>query len=510
MLTLEIGRKSKSPTPSPAQLCCFFFFSSSSSTPWYSPPLPHQEDPILTTLSQAIRSSQTKPLHISLKKLLPSLTPSHVINLITLNPHSLSPLSLLSFFNFLSSHPPFRHTLRSYSTMAHFLIAHKMFHQAQSLLHFLVSRKGKGSASLVFTSIIETKGTHQCGFVFDSLMIAYKDLGFVPDAIQCFRVSQIKDAQMVFNEIGKRGLRATVVSFNTLINGYCKSGNLGEGFRLKRAMEDSGIRPDVFTYSVLINGLCKESRLDDANGLFEEMCNRGEGRLIDAERTLREMLSAGMKPDDATYTMVIDGFCKNGNVKMGFKLLKEMQSDGHVPGVITYNVLMNGLCKLGQMKNANMLLDAMIGLGVVPDDITYNILLDGHCKKGNPKDFNRLKSEMGLVADYASYKSLISQIGRSSKHSPKLVEKSSLSLGIVYVNQIMNLGDNQASIRWATGVLRVQCDCLDPRAKLSRRSLKPKCLNKKPFIEEDPFVSLESLRTSSFTWITTHYSDGTV
>ncbi|TYH04960.1 hypothetical protein ES288_A08G047000v1 [Gossypium darwinii] len=304
---------------------------SRSPSAWYSPPFPHHHNPILTTLSHAISNSPTKPLHVSLSKLLPSLTPSHVVDLIVLNPFSLSPHSLFSFFNFLSSHPTFRHTLHSYSAMSHFLVAHNMLPQARFLLNFLVSRKGKDSASSIFASVLETKGTYQCDFVFDSLMIAYTDLGFVSDAIQCFRLVRkhklrvpfrgckylfdrmmkisspivslgfymeildygfppnvysfnilmnklcreglIKDAQMVFDEIASRGLHASVVSFNTLINGYCKSGNLDEGFRLRSAMEEAGIRPDVFTYSVLINGLCKESRLDKANELFEEMCN---------------------------------------------------------------------------------------------------------------------------------------------------------------------------------------------------------------------------------------------
>lgn len=122
-------------------------------------------------------------------------------------------------------------------------------------------------------------------------MIAYTDLGFVSDAIQCFglvrnhklkvpfrgcqylldrmmkisspivslgfymeileyrfppnvysfnilmnklcRESLIKDVQMVFDEIERRGLNASVVTFNTFFNGYCKSVNLDEGFRLK-------------------------------------------------------------------------------------------------------------------------------------------------------------------------------------------------------------------------------------------------------------------------------------
>ncbi|RZB70094.1 putative pentatricopeptide repeat-containing protein [Glycine soja] len=92
---------------------------------------------------------------------------------------------------------------------------------------------------------------------------------------------------------------------------------------------------------------------------------------------------------------------------MGFKLLKEMQSDGHVPGVVTYNALMNGLCKQGQVKNAKMLLDANVG--VAPNDITYNILLEGHSKHGSSVDVDIFNSEKGLVKDYASYTALVNE-----------------------------------------------------------------------------------------------------
>ncbi|KAK3030603.1 hypothetical protein RJ639_039689 [Escallonia herrerae] len=421
----------------PCQFCHRFFSSTTTTTAWYTPtPPPHhsqsQDNPLLTTLSQAITNSQKTPLATSLKKLLPSLTARHVVSLIKLNPHSLNPPSLLSFFTWLSSQPTFRHTVQSYCTMAHFLCFHQMAPQAQSLLQFVASRKGTNSAPSVFTTVLHAKGTHQSNIVYNALMLAYVELGFVSDAIQCFRLVKkhklpipfvacgrlldhmmklnaptaawrfyseilecgfppnvynfnilmnalckggiIKDAQMVFDGITKWGLRPTVVSFNTLMNGYCKLGDLEEGFKLKRVMEE---------------GLCRE------------------GRPVDAERMLRQMLAIGMKPDDATYTMVIDGFCKRGDVKMGFKLLKEMQNDGHVPSTVTYNVLMNGLCKQGQTKNASMLLHAMLNRGIVPDDITYNILLEGHCKNGNPENFEKLRDEKGLVLDYASYASLL-------------------------------------------------------------------------------------------------------
>ena len=36
---------------------------------------------------------------------------------------------------------------------------------------------------------------------------------------------KIREAQLIFDEIGKWGLRPSVVSFNTLINGYCRLGD---------------------------------------------------------------------------------------------------------------------------------------------------------------------------------------------------------------------------------------------------------------------------------------------
>jgi pentatricopeptide repeat protein len=104
---------------------------------------------------------------------------------------------------------------------------------------------------------------------------------------------------------------------------------------------------------------------------------------------------------------------------MGAKLLNEMQRDGRVPGVVTYNALMNGFCKQGQMKNAKMLLHAMINMGVVPNDITFNILLDGHCKHGSSVDFKIFNDEKGLVSDYASYTALVNESIKISKDQLK-------------------------------------------------------------------------------------------
>ncbi|KAJ0043406.1 hypothetical protein Pint_18532 [Pistacia integerrima] len=144
----------------------FFNYSS-----WYSPPSPYHDDPLLKTISEAIKTSATTSNTSSLKNILPSLTPSHLINLINHNPHSLSPNSLFSFFNFLSSQPHSRLTLQSYCAMIHFLIARKMLSQAQRLLHLVVSKQGKGSSSKLFASVLETRGS------LESIIIVFLLMG---------------------------------------------------------------------------------------------------------------------------------------------------------------------------------------------------------------------------------------------------------------------------------------------------------------------------------------------
>ncbi|KAF9664106.1 hypothetical protein SADUNF_Sadunf17G0121700 [Salix dunnii] len=305
------------------------------------PPPPHHESPILTTISEAIKNIETKQLHISLKKILPSFKAHHFISLVNQNPYFLPPNSLFSFFNFLSLYPTFSHTVQSYCSMVHFLIAHRMNQQAESLLHFVVSRKGKGSASSVFASILETKGTVLSSFVFDALMSVYTECGYLADAIQ--------------------GLVPNGVTFTTLINGQCKNGRVDLALDIYQQMVTKALKADLVLYNTLVNGFCK-------GGYFRE-----------ARKLVGEMTKRGLRPDKFTYTTLLDG----------------------------------------QMKNADMLLNAMLNLGVVPDDITYNILLEGHCRHGKLGDFHNVKTEMGLVSDYASYISLLNEIRSKASSSEK-------------------------------------------------------------------------------------------
>ncbi|KAK4411784.1 putative pentatricopeptide repeat-containing protein [Sesamum angolense] len=459
---------------------------------WYTPPasrfnpILQDQDTVLTALSQAIQNSPSKPLPVSLKSLLPSLKPQHVINLISLNPYSLSASSLFSFFTWLSSpgNSTFRHTLHSYCTMIHFLCTHQMFLEAKSLIQVVVSRKGKDSASDVFAAILDTKGTQRSDiYVFSGLMTAYLESGFVLDAIECFRLAkkhkfrvpfdtcrkvlehlmklrsfklvwgfykeilecgypaslyffnilmhrfcregEMRLARSVFDGIKRWGLRPSDVSFNTLINGYVRQGDLDEGFRLKNAMQASGIEPDVYTYSVLINGMCRERRMDDANELFNEM------------------LDHGLVPNDVTYTTLIDGHCKNGRVDLGMELYQKMLNQGLVPDLITYNTLINGLCRKGDLKEARDLVDEISAKGLKPDKITYTALIDGSWRGVDAERMLREMLSVGLKPDDGTYTMIINDFCKKGdlKTASKLLremQRDGHVPSVVTYNVLMN------------------------------------------------------------------------
>ncbi|PKI54411.1 hypothetical protein CRG98_025198 [Punica granatum] len=453
-------------------------------TTWYGPPSPahqHQEeDPAtLSALSEAIKTSfsvaEADPLLAlpspsyshshSLLKLLPSLTPHHIIDLINLNPHNLPPFSLLSFLNYLSSssHPTVRLSPLTYCTMAHSLSSHLMFPHAQSLLNFLVSRKGNNSASSLFHSLLRSRprspsSPPRSAFVFEALIVAYTDFGLLPDAIQSFRLSKKHNLPIPFRacrhlldrmlktsspeaasefhkEILDSGYPPSVYSFNLLMHRFCKVGKTKNAQILFDGMAEWGLAPTAVSFNTLISGYCRAGDLEEAlrlkgvmeergvcpdvftfTGLISGMCK--ESRLDDANQLFQEMRDRDLAPSDVTFTALIDGHCKNGRIPFALDIYQQMLRAGLGPDLVTYNTLINGHCRAGDLKSARKLVGEMIVMGLKPDKITYTTLIDGCCREGDIESALKYGQQMvgeGIEFDHVAFTALISGLCREGQ-----------------------------------------------------------------------------------------------
>ncbi|KAF3560522.1 hypothetical protein DY000_02012306 [Brassica cretica] len=234
------------------------------------------------------------------------------------------------------------------------------------------------------------------------------------------------DGLRLLREMLERKIDPDVVTFSVLV----KEGNFFEAEELYDDMIRMGVYPNTVTYNSIIDGFCKQDRLDDAEHLFYLMSTKG------------------CSPDVITFSTLIDGSCRAKRVDDRIKLLREMSRRGLVANAVTYNTLIHGFCQVGDLNAAQDLLHEMISSGVWPDIVmqkskmdldathpfngvepdvqTYNILITGFINEGKFLGAEELYKEMphrgrvgeglklfceiygrGIVANAITYKTLI-------------------------------------------------------------------------------------------------------
>ncbi|KAJ8511410.1 hypothetical protein OPV22_001844 [Ensete ventricosum] len=173
----------------------------------------------------------------------------------------------------------------------------------------------------------------------------------------------IKEAIGFLKSILERGIAPDRVTYNILISGCCKEGRMEEAIELLNQLKDEDLVPDLFTCSTIIDGYCKVKEIDKAKSF------------------LKEMGTWGLEANVVVYNSLVSGFCKNGNITGASNLVDEMKSNGYcrsgqmdeaikiykamcvtgvTPNKFTYTVLIQGYAKMGNLEAASKLLDEMV------------------------------------------------------------------------------------------------------------------------------------------------------
>lgn len=63
----------------------------------------------------------------------------------------------------------------------------------------------------------------------------------------------------------------TEVTFNYLMNGFCKEGKINHGDQLFCKMLQMNLTPNVVTYNILLDGHCEKGDVQEALWLWYEM-----------------------------------------------------------------------------------------------------------------------------------------------------------------------------------------------------------------------------------------------
>ncbi|KAG9444259.1 hypothetical protein H6P81_015599 [Aristolochia fimbriata] len=129
-----------------------------------------------------------------------------------------------------------------------------------------------------------------------------------------------------------------------------------------------GVKPSIVTYNLLIDYFCK-------GGDFSQ-----------AECVLNMMKEENIQPDVIIYNVIIDGYCKKGLLHKAFKWLDLMERGNCNPDTTTYNILIHGLIKRGYSKEARQIMDELVKRGLCPDKFTFASMIETNFKEGNFED----------------------------------------------------------------------------------------------------------------------------
>ncbi|KAG8362904.1 hypothetical protein BUALT_BualtUnG0025500 [Buddleja alternifolia] len=364
--------------------------------------------------------------HPSFRKLIPTISPSLFSSFISQHPH-LNPQIALNFLISSAIMRPLSSPMPNPTPPFAFLIKNKSFGNAEKTRRLMVK---------------SCQTNEDAGFVLSVLRQLNRECSF----------------RLSLREMLDDKVSPNIYTFNTMINAFCKLGNVGEA-EMYLSMICRLVKPDSHTYTSFILGHCRRKDVDSANHVFVSMpqkgCRRNEvsynnlmhglcevGRVDEAKSLFLQMRDDNCFPNVRTYTILIDALCGLDRRLEALSLFEEKERKV-VPSVVTYNALINGYCKKGmvnKVQKAMTLLSKMLEQKLSPNVVTFNILVYGQCKEGDVDSAFRLLTlmeESNVIADQLTYGPLIDTLCKKGSVDKANEIFDSLKEKGIKVNEVM-------------------------------------------------------------------------
>jgi pentatricopeptide repeat protein len=167
-------------------------------------------------------------------------------------------------------------------------------------------------------------GTHKNTILYATLI---KGCGFEKD---------LKNAMELFREMPHEDVPYNTITYNSIIDACIKCGDLPQAEQLLREMTapDSSLEPDLITFSTLLKGYCHVGDIDKALRVAEAIKERG------------------LRKDELVYNTLMDGCVKANDITAGVGLFEEMVQQHMRPSAITHSILVRLYQRAGYEDDA--------------------------------------------------------------------------------------------------------------------------------------------------------------
>lgn len=186
---------------------------------------------------------------------------------------------------------------------------------------------------------------------------------------------ELEAARKMFDESCVRDL----VSWNSLVNGYARSGLAWEALRLYREMEAERVKPDEVTMVGVVSSCAQLEDLNRGREFHRYIKENGLNLTVQLSNTLMDMyvkcgnleeaqtiFDSMAKRTIVSWTTMVMGYAKLGYLDIAQKLFREMPEKDVVP----WNAIIGGYVQAKRSKEALALFHEMQASNIKPDEIT--------------------------------------------------------------------------------------------------------------------------------------------
>uniref|UniRef100_A0A7S1IQ40 Pentatricopeptide repeat-containing protein-mitochondrial domain-containing protein n=1 Tax=Eutreptiella gymnastica TaxID=73025 RepID=A0A7S1IQ40_9EUGL len=229
----------------------------------------------------------------------------------------------------------------------------------------------------------------------EKLWIAMRAAGVQPSVVTYntmisvyHRTGEWQKARAMYKHMVQKGLEPDQTTFNSLICAFGRGGQFSHAIHTFHEMQQAGFTPNVVTFSALINVCDKTENWEAALKVLERMMELGlrpnvityttlitssgrAGQSQYAERVFNDMKLAGVKPNVVTYSAMISICGKQRQWKRALELLQEMPDNNVAPNVYVYSAAIIACTRGGQWEEALHVWEQMQASGVPANSVTY-------------------------------------------------------------------------------------------------------------------------------------------
>ncbi|XP_059670395.1 pentatricopeptide repeat-containing protein At3g29230-like [Cornus florida] len=221
------------------------------------------------------------------------------------------------------------------------------------------------------------------------------------------KAGDLKEALRLFDEMPERDS----VSWNTILDGYAKAGEMDTAFKL---FEKMPVR-NVVSWSTMISGYSKAVEMEMARMLFEKLPVKNlvpwtiiisgyaeKGLAKEAIGFYDRMEEAGLKPDDGTVISILAACAESGLLGLGKRVHTSIERSRYKCSTHVLNALIDMYAKCGNLNGALNIFNGM----AKKDLVSWNAMIQGLAIHGHGEKalylFSRMKEE-GFAPDKVTF-----------------------------------------------------------------------------------------------------------